>query len=273
METLQFTLFFGLLAVFGILEVFFARRTAVRRGRRWAANFGLTAINALALALLPVSFLGAATWARGENIGLLNRLALPAALFVAANLLARGLISFVTHYLMHKIPLFWAVHRVHHLDTELDVSTTVRFHPAEFLLGLLPGVPMVVALGLDPQLLMVYELLDACVNLFSHANVRMPPAVDRILRYFIVTPDLHRIHHSSWQPETDSNFSAVFPVWDVVFGTFRTEPRQPQETMELGLEEVRDARTTRILWLLWSPLGWRQKPARFLPFPSDKATP
>jgi sterol desaturase/sphingolipid hydroxylase (fatty acid hydroxylase superfamily) len=174
-------------------------------------------------------------------------------------LLARGFISFFTHYLMHKVPLLWRLHRVHHLDTELDVSTTVRFHPFEFLAALIPGVPLVVAFGMSPWVLMLYEILDAVVTLFSHANIRLPESLDRLLRYVIVTPDLHRVHHSSWQTETDSNFSAVFPIWDIVFKTFRTETRVSHETMELGLEEVRDERANRFLWLLGSPFLGRLK--------------
>ena len=155
---------------------------------------------------------------------------------------------------MHKVSWFWRLHRVHHLDTELDVSTTVRFHPLEFAVALLIGIPLVLVFGLTLWILLLYELLDAVVTLFSHANIRLPMAVDRVLRFIIVTPDLHRIHHSSWQPETDSNFSAVFPIWDIVFGTFRTQTRAPQETMELGLEEIRDERANRMMWLLASPL-------------------
>jgi sterol desaturase/sphingolipid hydroxylase (fatty acid hydroxylase superfamily) len=252
-EDLQFVVYFALLAILLAAERFLPKRPIPASWRRWLANAGLTLINILALGLLPVTFFGAAFWARSEHLGLFNRVEMPLVAFIAANLLARGLISFVTHYLMHRIPLFWAVHRVHHLDTELDVSTTVRFHPLEFFIGLLPGVPMVVAFGLDPAVLGVYELLDVAVTLFSHANIRMAAPLDRLLRYVLVTPELHRVHHSTWQPETDSNFSAVFPIWDLVFGTFRTETREPQESMELGLGEVRDGRTSSVGWLLVSP--------------------
>lgn len=156
---------------------------------------------------------------------------------------------------MHKVPLFWRVHRVHHFDTELDVSTTVRFHPFEFALALLLGGPVVLLLGLSPWMLLLYEILDAGVTLVSHANVGLPARLERVLRYLVVTPDLHRVHHSSWQPETDSNFGAVFPVWDLLFGTFRSETRHPQEVMELGLAEVRDGRQHRLGWLLRSPFA------------------
>jgi sterol desaturase/sphingolipid hydroxylase (fatty acid hydroxylase superfamily) len=241
-DDLQFALFFVLFALLAVVEAPASRR------KRWPANLGLTALNVLVLSAMPVGFLAAAQWAEREHVGLLHQFRASVVVMIAANLLARAFISFFTHLLMHRFPPFWAVHRVHHLDTELDVSTTVRFHPLEFAIGLVPGIPLVVLLGLEPWVLMLYELLDVAVTLFSHANVRLSQRLDRLLRYVIVTPSLHRVHHSSWQPETDSNFGAVFPVWDLIFGTFRTGSPE-----RLGLDETRDARTTSVRWLLASP--------------------
>lgn len=253
-ETLQFVLFFALLFIFSLAEVFEPKRLGpMRRKERWLTNFLLTALNIAVMSLLPVTFFSVAVWAHEDGFGLFNQIRLPLVALVIGNLLGRGFISFFTHYLMHKVPWLWRLHRVHHLDTEMDISTTVRFHPFEFVTTLMIGIPIVLGLGLSLWILLLYETLDAVVTLFSHANVRLPGAVDRVLRYFIVTPDLHRVHHSSWQPETDSNFGAVFPIWDIVFGTFRTQTRAPQETMELGLEEIRDERTNRLWWLLASP--------------------
>ena len=250
----QIILFFTLFAVFALVEVLAPRRPGpMQRKERWITNLLLTALNVVVLALVPVTFFGVAAWAREQGLGLFNHFTLPLVLLVVSNLLVRGFISFITHYMMHKLPLLWRVHRVHHLDTELDISTTVRFHPLEFLLNLIIGVQVVVAFGLSPWVLLLYEVLDAAVTLFSHSNVRVPSAVNRALRYIIVTPDLHRVHHSSYWQETESNFSAVFPIWDLIFGTFRTATRVPQENMELGLKGVRDRRANRLLWLLGSP--------------------
>jgi len=259
-DDLQVALFFSLFFIFSLAEILAPKRPGpMHRKERWLTNLSMTALNIAVMGMLPVTFFGVAVWAQKQGYGLFNYFSLPLGVLVIGTLLARGFISFFTHYLMHKVPLLWRLHRVHHLDTELDVSTTVRFHPFEFLAALIPGVPLVVVFGMSPWVLMLYEILDAVVTLFSHANIRLPESIDRVLRYVIVTPDLHRVHHSSWQTETDSNFSAVFPIWDIVFRTFRTETRAPHATMELGLEEVRDERANRFLWLLGSPFLGRLK--------------
>src|SRR5262245_18106126 len=156
------------------------------------------------------------------------------------------------HWLFHMVPMFWRVHRVHHLDTELDVTSTVRFHPLEFLIGLLPGVPLVFLLGLDPWILMTYELLDVVVTLWTHSNVRIPLPFEKLLRFVVVTPNLHRVHHSTRMEETDSNYGAVFPFWDLVFGTFKADPAGGQERIRIGLDEVRGRNAHRPVWLLMS---------------------
>jgi sterol desaturase/sphingolipid hydroxylase (fatty acid hydroxylase superfamily) len=252
-DTLQIALFFSLLPALAVLERLRPRRTGpLERRTRWPTNLFLTFLNLLALGIVPVSLLTAAVWAQQHGWGVLNRITLPIAARVAVNLLARGFISFFTHYLMHHVPMFWRVHRVHHLDTELDVTTTVRFHPLEFFVQVLPGLPIVVAAGLTPWVLVLYELMDVVVTLWTHSNLRIPAWLDRRLRYVVVTPDVHRIHHSAWMPETNSNFGAVFPIWDLVFRTFRTTPRDGHDHMRLGLDEVRGREAQRPFWLLGS---------------------
>lgn len=253
-EDLQLAVFFTLLPALMLAERLAPRRPHPDRRRRWPANFGLTALNVVTLSLQPVSLIGVARWAEGEGWGLFNRLALPAVALVPAVLLARGFISFFTHWLMHRVPLFWRLHRVHHLDPELDVSSTVRFHPLEFLVSLPPAALLVAAFGLTPWVLAVYELLDVAVTLFTHANLRLPARLDAALRWLIVTPDLHRVHHSVDQPETDSNYGAVFPHWDLLFGTYRAAPRAPHASMPLGLADRRGPEVHRLGWLLASPL-------------------
>jgi sterol desaturase/sphingolipid hydroxylase (fatty acid hydroxylase superfamily) len=252
-DTLQIGLFFTLLAAFAVAERLAPRRPGpLDRRMRWPANYFLTVVNFAAMGILPVSIVAAAVWAAQHGVGLLNTWTVAPWAAIAVTLLARAFVSFFTHYLMHMVPAFWRVHRVHHLDTELDVSTTVRFHPLEFVIQALPSVPLIVAIGGTPWVLACYELLDVAVNLWSHSNLRVPEPLDRVLRLVIVTPDLHRIHHSAWKAETNSNFGAVFPIWDLVFRTFRATPREPHEGMRLGLDELRGRDAHRPLWLLGS---------------------
>lgn len=253
-EGLLIGLSLGLFAlVAGLERIMPFRRAAAGAARRWAANLTLTALNLVTLAALPISFIGAAHWARAREIGWLNVWDTPPWLALGVTLLLRAFTSYSSHWLMHRVPLLWRIHRVHHFDTALDVSSTMRFHPLEFPVGIVLGLPVVLAAGLTPWVLVAYELLNAAVTLLAHSNLRLPPSVEQVLRYLIVTPGLHRIHHSIRQSETDSNFSAVFPVWDLILGTFRTATHGPQASMKLGLEEVRDERIARIGWLLRSP--------------------
>jgi sterol desaturase/sphingolipid hydroxylase (fatty acid hydroxylase superfamily) len=230
-----------------------ARKETVMSFQQWILANGDTLQVGLFFGLLIV--LAAVEWILPRR--LLNTIALPTAVAVTVTLLVRGFISFFTHYLMHMVPAFWRLHRVHHLDTELDVTTTVRFHPLEFAVQILPAVPIVMAFGLTPWVLALCETLDVVVTLWTHSNTRLPLVFDHVLRYVVVTPDLHRIHHSAWKPETNSNFGAVFPVWDLIFGTFRAQPRDGHERMRLGLEDVRGRDAQRPLWLLGSFLCGR----------------
>jgi sterol desaturase/sphingolipid hydroxylase (fatty acid hydroxylase superfamily) len=250
-EDLQVVLFFSFLGGFVIAERLWPRRRAPARRGRITTNALLTLTTVLTLPLVPVSLVGAAFWAQAQGVGLFNNLSLSLWLLAPVTLLLRGLLSWFTHWLNHKVPLLWRLHRVHHMDTQLDVSATVRFHPLEMPLTAAVAAPLVVVLGLPPWLLLLYELFDVVVTLFSHSNLRLPAGLERRLQYLIVTPGLHSVHHSSHRPETDSNYSAVFPVWDLLLGTFR---RIGQPPTELGLAEYRGAEVDRFGWLLASPL-------------------
>jgi sterol desaturase/sphingolipid hydroxylase (fatty acid hydroxylase superfamily) len=257
----QVIVFFSVLLTFIVIERVLPYRVHLTsQVRRWATNAGLTLTAILVLPLMPMSMITAGYWAEQNNFGLMNQFEWPIFIAVLATLLLRGFVSFFTHWLNHALPWLWRLHRVHHLDTELDVSSTVRFHPLEMPVSALIGIPLIAVFGLSPWMLLFYELLDVSIVIFSHSNLSIPKSINRWLSYIIVTPDLHRIHHSSFQPETDSNYSAVFPIWDVLFGTFRQDCRDPQNEMELGLVEVRDERAQDFLWLIASPFRTLQKP-------------
>jgi sterol desaturase/sphingolipid hydroxylase (fatty acid hydroxylase superfamily) len=250
-EPLQYLVYFGLLAGLGVMEALAPRRDGSPvRARRWPSNFGLTALNIVVRGALPVSGLAAAVLAQQQGWGLLQRDRLGVAL------LARSFVSYAVHVAMHKVPALWRVHRVHHTDVFLDVSTTVRFHPLEFLIQLGPTALVILGLGLPPWTIMLYELIDTATNLFIHANTRLPVRVEAWLRSVLVTPDLHRVHHSARWPETDSNYGVVVPWWDRLFGTYRAAARDPGE-MALGLEECQDRRASSFAWLLALPFRGR----------------
>jgi sterol desaturase/sphingolipid hydroxylase (fatty acid hydroxylase superfamily) len=253
-EPLQYVAFFGVFLAFALLEVRAPRDEAqAERMRRWPTNWILTVANIVVIGAMPVTMIAAADYARTNGLGLLNVVEVPLAAAFAIGFLGRGFISWGTHYLNHKVPFLWAIHRVHHADTRLDVSTTVRFHPLEFVFTTPLALAGTIAIGIPALPLLIYELMDASITVFSHANVRLPWWIDRPLSLFIVTPDVHRVHHSSHQPETDSNYGAVLTIWDRLLGTYRRKSAQGLATQETGLIEVRDARDRNLLWLLILP--------------------
>ena len=190
------------------------------RGRRWPSNFGLTALIVVVLGALPVSGLAVAVVAQQQGWGLLQRYPLPLVATLGVALLARSLVSYAVHVAMHKVPVLWRVHRVHHTDVFLDVSTTVRFHPLEFLIQLGPTALTILGLGLPPWTIMLYELVDTATILFIQ-RTRVCRPVSTPGSPSLVTPDMHRVHHSTRSPETDSNYGAVVSWWDRLFGTYR----------------------------------------------------
>ncbi len=253
---LQVPLFFGFLILFIAVErIVPMRKPEFSQSTRWWTNAGLSTLAILLIPLMPVSFITVAAWAKNNDLGLLNYFDqfLPVSAIIFLTLFLRGFVSFFTHFLNHKIPFLWRIHRVHHFDTELDISSTVRFHPLEMPVGMIIGLPMIVLFGLSPWVLLLYELFDVTITLFSHSNIRLPSSLNKILRYVIVTPDLHKVHHSAFMQETNSNYSAVFPVWDILCGTFKTKTRAPLTTMKLGLDEVREPQASNFWWLLRSP--------------------
>jgi len=148
----------------------------------------------------------------------------------------------------------WRMNRVHHFDTHLDVSTGLRSHPLEFAGLLLTMVPLAILFGLDPWALAAYEIVESIANLLIHANLRLPEPLDRALRWLLVTPNMHCLHHSSHRPETDSNYSQVFSLWDRLFGTYSAAPRAGYDAMQIGLAEIRDERTADLWWQIKSPV-------------------
>ena len=222
----------------------FAERRAPRRRRtfalrqRWAGNLGLVAVDTIVLRAVPgISAVGVAALAHAQGWGLLGAIvSLPTWLDVVVSVIVLDLAIYFQHRLFHAVPALWRLHRVHHTDPELDVTTGVRFHPAEMLLSL--GFKAVVIAGLGPPVaaVVLFEVLLNAGSLFSHANLRLPGPVDGLLRALLVTPDMHRVHHSSDPVETDSNFGFTLSWWDRLFGTYRAQPRAGHDAMTIGVE-------------------------------------
>lgn len=254
MEPLQYGMFFGALVVLAILELFAYRSSkAPQRNRRWPTNMGLTILNIIIIGAIPVSGVFVSDYARENSIGILNVLEVAPVIALAIGFLFRSFVSWATHFAMHRITLLWRVHRVHHTDPYLDVSITVRFHPNEFLINTPILLASILLMGISPVTLMLYELLDTAMAVFTHANIRFSRRLERVMRFVLVTPDMHRVHHSSWQPETDSNYGATLSLWDHVFRTYRDKSPEALPSMQLGLAECQDDRSTSFWWLVTLP--------------------
>jgi sterol desaturase/sphingolipid hydroxylase (fatty acid hydroxylase superfamily) len=234
-----FLVFWGMIALLGTLEFLFPHfHEPADRSRRWPTNFGLGVLNGLIVSALPVLTVASAQWAENNGFGLLNWLSAPWWIVVPGSLLVRSLAFYILHVFSHKVPLLWRLHRVHHCDVHLDVSSALRAHPLELIIDIAFMLPVVAIFGLSPVVLAVYESVEAFANMLTHANVRFPQTLERYARYLFVTPALHRLHHSPVQIETDSNYGNVFSFWDRLFGTYRGQTIQSGATLRFGLDEV-----------------------------------
>lgn len=231
------------------------RRLEIGRGARWPHNLAVAAINTVALRLvLPTAAVGVALVAEQRGWGLLRVLDLPGWLAFVVGVVVLDLAIYLQHVMSHAVPLFWRLHRMHHADLEFDCTTGVRFHPLEILLSM--GIKMGVVSVLGPPALAVvaFEILLNATTIFNHGNVRLWPVLDRALRWLVVTPDMHRVHHSITPHETNSNFGFNLSWWDRLFGTYRAQPAAGHEAMTIGIEQFRDRRELWLHRMLIQPL-------------------
>jgi sterol desaturase/sphingolipid hydroxylase (fatty acid hydroxylase superfamily) len=252
---LRLSAFLGVFAVMALWEVFAPRRTqAVSRGRRWPSNLGIVALDTLVVRLvLPVTGVGMALIAEERSWGLLQAVAAPGWIKIVVSLILLDLAIYLQHVLFHAVPLLWRFHRMHHADIEFDVSTGTRFHPIEVLLSMVIKVGVVAALGAPVVAVLMFEVLLNATSMFNHGNVRLPLALDRVLRWIVVTPEMHRVHHSVVPRETNSNFGFNLPWWDRLLGTYRVEPEAGHVAMRIGIEQFRDASELRLDRMLTQP--------------------
>ncbi|ADE14799.1 fatty acid hydroxylase [Nitrosococcus halophilus Nc 4] len=253
---LRLGFFFGVFGTMALWErVAPRRKLSVSRPVRWLNNLGLTFFNALLLRwLFPAAAVGMAVFAIEQGWGLFNYYSPPFWLAVAASVLILDFIIWLQHVMFHAVPTLWRLHRVHHADLDFDITTGVRFHPLEMVLSMLIKFAAIGVLGSPVVAVILFEILLNATSMFNHSNVRLPARLDQILRWFLVTPDMHRVHHSVEDDETNSNFGFNLPWWDRLLGTYRDQPRAGHETMGIGIHTFRDLR--HCAWLpgmLWLP--------------------
>jgi sterol desaturase/sphingolipid hydroxylase (fatty acid hydroxylase superfamily) len=235
--TIRLLAFFAIFALMAIWETAAPRRARLYpRRQRWTANLGLVVLNGLlARAVLPIAAVAFATLAANRGWGLLNNLALPEWAALVLAVVALDFAIYLQHVVFHAVPTLWRLHRVHHADPDFDITTGARFHPLEILLSLLIKFAVIAVLGAPAAAVLVFEVLLNAAAMFNHANLELPARVDRALRWLLVTPDMHRIHHSVEPAEANSNFGFNLPWWDRLFGTYRAAAGLPQEQMEIGV--------------------------------------
>ncbi|MEP0068811.1 sterol desaturase family protein [Pyruvatibacter sp.] len=249
--------FAGLLTLFILAEALWPRRDrALGRFQRWTTNGLMTILNTVALRVaVPVLAVGAAGFAQRMDVGLLNMLDVAQWVTVLAAIILLDAAIYAQHLIFHHVPVLWRIHRVHHVDRDIDVTTALRFHPVEILLSMVIKIALVVALGAPPAAVIIFEVLLNGTAMFNHANLRLPLGFDRALRWLIVTPDMHRVHHSVRVPETNSNFGFNLSLWDRLFGTYKDQPDDGHTSMTIGLSEFQDDRPARLGFSLWLPFS------------------
>ena len=248
-KTLRMGFFFGMLAVIGLWELIAPRRAlTVSKGVRWLNNLGLVFFNSFVARLLfPAAAVGVAAFAAEQGWGLLHYYSIPFWPAVVIAIVAMDFVIWLQHVMVHAVPILWRLHRVHHADLDFDVTTGARFHTIEIVLSLLIKFATIVVLGPPVVAVVIFEIILNAMAMFNHGNVRLPVGLDRVLRWLVVTPDMHRVHHSVADDEANSNFGFNLSIWDRLFGTYRDQPRGGHEGMTIGIHHYREPK--RVSWL------------------------
>lgn len=246
--TIRLTAFLGVLAVMMIWELAAPRRRRdIPRVIRWTNNLALVVVDTIILRLsFPVLAVGLAVLAEERDWGLFNVIDAPGWVVFTGSILLLDLAIYLQHVMFHAVPGLWRLHRMHHADLDFDVTTGLRFHPVEILASMAIKLTVVGALGAPAVAVLVFEVILNATSIFNHSNIKLPTGVDRVLRLFLVTPDMHRVHHSTDPRETNSNYGFSVPWWDRLLGTYIAQPAKGHEGMEIGIEQFR---TRRDLWL------------------------
>ena len=255
--------FFAVFAAVALWEVAAPRRHPVlRRSARWPHNLGLLVLDVIVLRLLaPGTAIAVALAAEQRGWGFLNLVQVPSWIALLMGVVLLDLVIYFQHVMFHAVPTLWRLHRVHHADLDFDVTTGLRFHPIEILISTIIKCAAVAAIGASPIAVLVFEVLLNATAMFNHANASVPGSLEKLLRWFVVTPDMHRVHHSIDYDESSSNFGFSLPLWDRLFGTYRAQPRAGHATMTIGVDAFRSPGDQRLDQLLIQPL--RDTPGRY----------
>ena len=247
--------FVGIFLVMALWEVAAPRRPLSQsKVIRWTSNLGMVAVNTVVVRLLfPVAAMGVAGLAAEGGWGLLNNVDIPWAAAVVVSVVALDFAIYLQHVMFHAVPTLWRLHRMHHTDLDFDVTTGARFHPIEIILSMLIKMAVIAVLGPPAVAVLIFEVLLNATSMFNHGNVRIPINVDRALRWLVVTPDMHRVHHSVIADETNSNFGFNLPWWDRLLGTYRDQPEAGHEAMTIGIDIFRQAAALHLHRMLIQP--------------------
>ena len=252
---IRLSFFFGILIVMFLWEVMMPRRPlTASKITRWFSNLSLVLIDSVAVRLaFPAGLAGVAFLAQQRGWGIFNLFGLPSLLKIVCGVLILDLAIYLQHVIFHSAPLLWRLHMVHHSDMDIDVTTGIRFHPIEIFLSM--GIKMVVVIltGAPALAVLAFEIILNGTSMFNHGNVRYPQNVDSVLRLFVVTPEMHRVHHSTIRWETNSNLGFNFPWWDRLFGTYRAQPAKGHLGMTIGLDQYKEPRKLTLPWLIALP--------------------
>lgn len=259
--TIRLAAFLGVLVTMALWEVAAPRRRReIPRVIRWTNNLALVVLDTVILRLtFPIVAVGLAVVAEERGWGLFNNMGAPSWFAIVVSMLLLDLAIYLQHVMFHAVPALWRLHRMHHADLDFDATTGLRFHPVEILISMGIKLAMVAALGPPAVAVLLFEVILNATALFNHANIDIPRPVDRVLRLFVVTPDMHRVHHSTDPRETNSNYGFNMPWWDRLLGTYVAQPAKGHKAMEIGLGQFR---TRRDLWLdrmLVQPLRGRAR--------------
>ena len=252
---IRLAFFFGILFLMAIWELLAPRRPlTTSKTSRWFSNLSIVLMDSLAVRLLiPLQAVGVALFVAKHGWGILNNVTLPNWAGIVLGILGLDLIIYLQHVMFHAVPGFWRLHMMHHSDLDFDVTTGIRFHPIEILLSMGIKMAAVVVLGVSAIAVILFEVLLNATSMFNHGNVRLPGNIDGVLRLLVVTPEMHRVHHSVVIRETNSNFGFNLPWWDRFFGTYRAQPDAGHEGMVIGLSHLRDPKRLTLPWLLILP--------------------